>query len=128
MDAKEAYAMGREFAEAGMPARAGLAFTSERNGCGRLLDNELGHYAVLDFRDELTALATILWVKSVCEAKWGHLSESQFIVSEGGNRREHRVEWRNKSDSGAFVLAELGTGPTLPHACLAAVKAARGPS
>lgn len=119
MDAAEAYAMGRKVAEAGMPARAGLAWTSEKNGCGRLHDNVLEHYMVLDFRDELTEIACILWVEDVAREVYGDTAvvETIRVVSSGMTRLVVRL---------ADMLMVVETGSSLPESAIAAVTVMRG--
>jgi len=63
-------------------------------------------------------------VKRAFEKKWGGIGDSSFEVSHGGSRQEWRVEWRNLSNGGGWMLAQLGTGHTEEEALIAALESA----
>ncbi len=63
-------------------------------------------------------------LKRAFEQKWRGMDGSSFEVSHGGNRQEWRVEWRNLSNGGGWMLAQLGTGDTEAEALIAALEAA----
>ncbi len=65
-------------------------------------------------------------LKRAFEQKWRGMDGSSFEVSHGGNRQEWRVEWRNLSNGGGWMLAQLGTGDTEAEALIAALEAAPG--
>ncbi|MCK5496916.1 MAG: hypothetical protein KAI80_10925 [Hyphomicrobiaceae bacterium] len=65
-------------------------------------------------------------VKRAFEQKWGGIRDSSFEVSHGGSRQEWRVEWRNLSNGGGWMLAQLGNGLTEAEALIAALEAAPG--
>ncbi len=120
MDATEAERIGREAVELGFDiTQRGLKTWRIRGGGGG--PNGWAD-KVPDFRDELTALACIPWLESVCREVYPH-----DVGIEHFSHVHHEPFHVKITKSGPDGVEELVivTGPTLAHACIAAVRAAR---
>ena len=136
MEGHDWEALGREAVELGMPWSSGL-FDGGRGQMvestfpdGDVLELHYGHdeHGTMlwceagpdnwpDFRDRLTALATIAWVEDVAREAYGANVGVSVCMIPG--RAEAAVV------SGVDVL-ECRRAPTLPHAAIAAVRAMKG--
>ena len=117
MDTATAEALGRE------ALALGFEIAGEGHEVLRLGFDERGFpISVPDFRDELTALACIPWVRSVATKAYG----AYLAVTIGYGPGGVVVRIELAGDDGDTLCH--GFGPTLAHACIAAVRAAQGGS